>query len=52
MSKVADLQKAQQSITHPGSGFFIGAAILGAIGKALAVAGLITMRRRVREEGS
>ncbi|MFJ9447994.1 hypothetical protein ACIRRH_40130 [Kitasatospora sp. NPDC101235] len=39
MSKVADLQKAQQSITHPGSDFFIGPALLSAIGKALAVAG-------------
>ncbi|MER7767519.1 hypothetical protein [Kitasatospora sp. NPDC096140] len=37
MSKVADLQKAQQAITHPGGGLFIGPALLGAIGKALAV---------------
>lgn len=39
MSKVADLQKAQQAITHPGSSFFVGAELIGAIDKALAVPG-------------
>ncbi|WP_030231494.1 hypothetical protein [Streptomyces sp. NRRL S-350] len=39
MSKVADLQKAQQDITHLGSGFFAGIALLSAIDRALAVPG-------------
>ncbi|MEU4119605.1 hypothetical protein AB0F71_34550 [Kitasatospora sp. NPDC028055] len=53
MSKVADLQKAQQAITHPGSGLFLGVELLGAIDKALAVPGPAgnpgTIRERAKE---
>ncbi|MEU4302376.1 hypothetical protein [Kitasatospora aureofaciens] len=49
MSKVADLQKAQQAITHPSVGPFVGVELLGAIDKALAVAGPAGSPGAIRE---
>ncbi|MFH8384185.1 hypothetical protein ACH4E7_25105 [Kitasatospora sp. NPDC018058] len=49
MSKVADLQKAQQATTHPGSSFYVGTELFDAINKALAVAGPTGAPATIRE---